>query len=67
MAFHDLVATAVLEKDREAAVHALMIGPAHGGGLFVGGNPAAMFDEMAAAQKDYLPAFLNPEPETVNA
>jgi hypothetical protein len=27
MAFHDLVATAILEQDREAAVHALMVDP----------------------------------------
>ena len=66
MAFHDLVATAVLEGDREAAVHALMIDPLTAAVCSLE-EIRNMFDEMAAAQKDYLPAFLNPEPETVNA
>ncbi len=66
MAFHDLVATAVLEEDREAAVHALMIDPLTAAVCSLE-EIRSMFDEMAAAQKDYLPAFMNPEPETVNA
>ena len=66
MAFHDLVATAVLEEDREAAVHALMIDPLTAAVCSLE-EIRSMFDEMAAAQKDYLPAFLNPAPETVNA
>ncbi len=59
MAFHDLVATAVLEEDREAAVHALMTDPLTAAVCSLG-EIRQMFDEMAAAQEAYLPAFVNP-------
>ena len=58
MAFHDLVATAVLEQDREAAVHALMVDPLTAAVCSLA-EIRAMFDEMAQAQRDYLPEFLN--------
>jgi len=57
MAFHDLVATAVLERNREAAVHALMIDPLTAAVC----SPAEirqMFDEMVEAERGYLPEFL---------
>jgi alpha-galactosidase len=58
MAFHDLVATAVLEQDREAAVHALMVDPLTAAACSLA-EIRQMFDEMAAAQKAYLPEFLH--------
>lgn len=57
MAFHDLVATAVLEQDREAAVHALMIDPLTAA-VCSPGEIRAMFDEIVAAEQGYLPEFL---------
>jgi alpha-galactosidase len=57
MAFHDLTATAVLEEDREAAVHALMVDPLTAAVCSLA-EIRQMFDEMAAAQRDYLPEFL---------
>lgn len=57
MAFHDLTATAVLEQNREAAVHALMVDPLTAAVC----SPAEirqMFAEMVAAEKPYLPEFL---------
>jgi alpha-galactosidase len=57
MAFHDLVATAVLEQDREAAIHALMVDPLTAAVCSLA-EVRQMFDEMAAAQRDYLPGFL---------
>lgn len=56
MAFHDLVATAVLEEDREAAVHALMIDPLTSAVLSLG-EIRALFEEMVEAQRPYLPDF----------
>ncbi len=58
MAFHDLVATAVLEEDREAAVHALMMDPLTAAVCSLE-EIRQMFDEMAEAQRDYLPDFIN--------
>lgn len=58
MTFHDLVATAVLEKDREAAVHALMMDPLTSAVCSLA-EMREMFDEMAAAERDYLPEFIN--------
>ena len=58
MAFHDLVATAVLEQDREAAVHALMMDPLTAAVCSLE-EIRQMFDEMAEAQRDYLPEFIN--------
>ncbi len=57
MAYHDLVATAVLEQDREAAVHALMLDPLTSAVCSLS-EIRAMFDEMATAQAPYLPAFV---------
>ena len=59
MAFHELVATAVLEEDREAAVHALMTDPLTAAVCSLE-EIRQLFDEMAAAQRGDLPAFLNP-------
>jgi len=57
MAFHDLVVSAVLERDREAAVHALMIDPLTSAVCSLE-EIRRMFDEMVSAQKAYLPEFL---------
>jgi alpha-galactosidase len=57
MAFHDLVATAVLEEDREAAVHALMLDPLTSAVLSLG-EIRALFEEMVEAERPYLPDFL---------
>lgn len=57
MAFHDLAATAVLEQNREAAVHALMIDPLTAAVCSLA-EVRQMFDEMVVAQRDYLPEFL---------
>jgi len=57
MAFHDLVATAILEQNREAAVHALMVDPLTAAVCSLE-EARTMFDEMAEVQKDYLPGFL---------
>ena len=57
MAFHDLTATAVLEQDREAAVHALMVDPLTAAVCSLE-EIRAMFDEMVEAEKEYLPEFL---------
>lgn len=59
MAFHDLAATAVLEEDREAAVHALMLDPLTAAVCSLA-EARAMFDEMAKTERDYLPDFINP-------
>ena len=58
MAVHDLVATAALEQNREAAFYALMLDPL----TAAVNSPAeirAMFDEMAAVQAAYLPEWMN--------
>ncbi|MCI0398953.1 MAG: alpha-galactosidase [Chloroflexi bacterium] len=57
MAFHDLTAASVLEQDREAAVHALMIDPLTSAVCSLA-EIRQMFDEMVAAQRDYLPEYL---------
>jgi alpha-galactosidase len=57
MAFHDLAATAVLEQDREAAIHALMIDPLTAAVCSLA-EIRQMFDEMAKAEREYLPEFL---------
>ena len=57
MAFHDLVATAVLEHDREAAVHALMTDPLTAAVCSLA-EARQLFDEMVEAEKAYLPEFL---------
>ncbi len=57
MMFHDLVAAAVIEKDREAAVHALMVDPLTAAVLSLE-EIRNLFDEMVQAQKTDLPEFL---------
>ena len=57
MAFHDLVVTSVLEQEREAAVHALMVDPLTAAVCSLA-EIRQMFDEMVTAEKDYLPEFL---------
>ncbi len=58
IAFHDLVATSVLEHDREAAVHALMVDPLTSAVCSLS-EIREMFDEMVAAERDDLPAYLS--------
>ena len=57
MAFHDLGATAVLEQDREAAVHALMVDPLTAAVCSLA-EIRQMFDEIVEAERDYLPEFV---------
>jgi alpha-galactosidase len=57
---HDLMVQAILNEDREAAVHALMLDPLTAA-VCTPSEIRQMFDEMAATQKDYLPHFINPE------
>ena len=57
MAFHDLVATSVLEQDREAAIHALMIDPLTSAVCSLA-EIREMFDEMVAAERDSLPGYV---------
>jgi len=57
MAFHDLVTTAVLEQDREAALHALMVDPLTAAVCSLA-EIRQMFDEMLEAERDYVPEFL---------
>ncbi|MBL1136198.1 MAG: alpha-glucosidase/alpha-galactosidase, partial [Chloroflexi bacterium] len=57
IAVHDLVATAVLEQNREAAVYALMLDPLTAAVC----SPAEireMFDEMVEVQTPYLPEWV---------
>ena len=64
MAFHDLVATAVLEENREAAVHALICDPLTAAVCSLA-EIRQMFDEMVAVQEKHLPAFLKPGMEVM--
>jgi len=57
MAFHDLVVTAVLEQDRDAAVHALMVDPLTAAVCSLA-EARQMFDEMVEAERGDLPEFL---------
>lgn len=57
MAFHEMVVNAVIDQDREAAVRALMIDPLCSAACSLA-EIRAMFDEMCAAEKRFLPAFL---------
>lgn len=57
VAVHDLMANAVLNHDREAAVHALLLDPLTAAVC----SPAEirqMFDEMANAQREHLPEYI---------
>lgn len=55
--FNDLAVTSILEHDREAAVHALMIDPLTSAACELP-EIREMFDEMVDAQRDYLPSYL---------
>jgi len=57
IAFHSLVVEAVLKKNREAAVHALMLDPLTAAVCSLA-EIRQMFNEMATAQKIYLPEFI---------
>jgi alpha-galactosidase len=57
MAFHELVVRAVLEQDRETAVHALMVDPLTSAVCSLA-EIRQLFDEMAAAEREYLPEFV---------
>ena len=57
MAFHDLVATSVLEQDREAAIHALMIDPLTSAVCSLA-EIRELFEEMVAAERDSLPGYV---------
>jgi alpha-galactosidase len=56
--FNELAVTSILEQDREAAVHALMIDPLTSAACTLD-QIRSMFDEMVAAQRPYLPAYLH--------
>ena len=56
---HDLAVTALLERDRELAVQALMLDPLTSA-VCPPADIRAMFDEMAVAEADDLPSFLRP-------
>ncbi len=55
--FNDLAVRSILEEDREAAVHALMLDPLTAAACELS-DIRSMFDEMVEAEKDFLPAFL---------
>ncbi len=54
---HDLVVTAVLEQDREAAIHALMLDPLTAA-VCSPNEIRQMFEELAEAEKGYLPEWM---------
>lgn len=56
--FNDLAVTSILEEDREAAVHALMLDPLTGAACELG-RIRDMFDAMVDAQREHLPAYLH--------
>jgi alpha-galactosidase len=56
--FHDLAITALIEKDREAAIHALMLDPLTSA-VCSPRDIRAMFEEMVEAEREYLPDFLS--------
>jgi alpha-galactosidase len=57
MAFHELTVIAVLEHRREAALQALMLDPLTAAVCSLS-EIRQMFDEMVAAQREYLPEYL---------
>ena len=57
MAVHDLVAEAVLEQDRQAAFHALMLDPLTAA-VCSPAEISQMFDEMATTEAAYLPEWM---------
>ena len=54
---HDLAVTALLERDRELAVQALMLDPLTSA-VCAPAEIRAMFDEMVTAEREDLPSFL---------
>lgn len=56
--FNNLAVRAILEEDRESAVHALMLDPLTAAACTLK-QIRAMFDEMVAAQREHLPSFLS--------
>jgi alpha-galactosidase len=56
--FNDLAVTSILGQDREAAVHALMIDPLTSAACELQ-QIRDMFEEMVAAQREYLPSYLH--------
>ena len=56
--FNDLAVTSILTQDREAAVHALMLDPLTAAACELQ-QIREMFDEMVAAQRQYLPDYLH--------
>lgn len=60
MMVHDLMVQALLNEDREAAVHALMLDPLTAAVCSLS-EIRQMFDEMATTQKAYLPHFIRPD------
>lgn len=60
MMVHDLMVQSLLNEDREAAVHALMLDPLTAAVCSLS-EIRQMFDEMASTQKAYLPRFINPD------
>lgn len=59
MMVHGLLVQALLDEDREAAVHALMLDPLTAAVCSLT-EIRQMFDEMALTQQAYLPHFINP-------
>jgi alpha-galactosidase len=57
MAFHDCVVRSVLDRDRDAAEHALMVDPLTAAACSLR-EIRAMFNEMLEAEREYLPAYL---------
>jgi len=57
MMVHELLVQAVLDEEREAAVQALMLDPLTAAVCTLP-EIRQMFDEMAAAQRGYLPGFI---------
>jgi alpha-galactosidase len=59
MAVHELVATAVLEEDRQAAFQGLCLDPLTAAVCSLS-EIRSMFEEMAAAERADLPAWMRP-------
>jgi alpha-galactosidase len=57
MMVHELLVQSVLNEDREAAVHALMLDPLTAAVCTLP-EIRQMFDEMVAAQRNYLPSYI---------
>jgi len=57
MMIHELLVQAMLEEDREAAMYALMLDPLTASVCTLS-EIRQMFDEMAQAERDYLPSFI---------